>query len=64
MASVGKLLVQDGSRVEAGDLLVRLDATTAQANLAMVTNSLAELHARRARLEAERDGADEIDFPV
>jgi HlyD family secretion protein len=61
--TVGKLIVSDGMRVEAGDLLVRLDATTAQANLAMVTNSLAELHARRARLEAERDGTGEIEFP-
>ena len=61
---VGQLMVRDGTRVEAGDLLVRLDATVAQANLAMVTNSLAELYARRARLEAERDGANAVDFPA
>ena len=60
---VGDLLVHDGSRVEAGELLVRLDETTAQANLAMVDKSLAELFARRARLEAERDGADTVEFP-
>ena len=35
----------------------------AQANLAMVDKSLAELYARRARLEAERDGSDAIEFP-
>ena len=60
---VGDLLVHDGSQVQAGELLVRLDETTAQANLAMVDKSLAELFARRARLEAERDGADTVEFP-
>jgi membrane fusion protein, type I secretion system len=60
---VGELWVQDGSRVQAGDLVIRLDETTAQANLAMVDKSLAELFARRARLETERDGSDEIEFP-
>jgi hypothetical protein len=33
---VGELLVRDGSQVRAGDLLLRLDETTAQANVAMV----------------------------
>jgi HlyD family secretion protein len=60
---VGELLVQDGARVKAGDLLIRLDETTAQANVAMVDKSLAELYARRARLEAERDGGDAVEFP-
>jgi HlyD family secretion protein len=60
---VGELLVHDGSRVRVGDLLIRLDETMAQANLAMIDKSLAELYARRARLEAERDGADEVEFP-
>jgi HlyD family secretion protein len=61
---VGKLLVEDGARVKAGDLLIRLDETAAQANFAMVEKSLAELYARRARLEAERDGRDVIEFPA
>jgi membrane fusion protein, type I secretion system len=60
---VGELLVQDGDRVKTGDLVVRLDETAAQANVAMVSNSLAELGARRARLEAERDSIEEIEFP-
>src|SRR5439155_18907796 len=60
---VGELHVHDGSRVTAGDLLIRLDETTAQANLAMVEKSLAELYARRARLEAELAGADAIEIP-
>lgn len=60
---VGKLNVQDGDRVKAGDILVQLDDTITRANLAIVTKGLDELAARKARLEAERDGADTITFP-
>ncbi|MGB7688344.1 MAG: biotin/lipoyl-binding protein, partial [Pseudolabrys sp.] len=60
---VGKLNVQDGDRVKAGDILVQLDDTVTRANLAIVTKGLDELAARKARLEAERDGADSITFP-
>ncbi len=57
---VSELFVQDGSRVRAGDLLLRLDATSAKANLDAVTKTIWELWARRARLEAERDGLDDV----
>ena len=60
---VGDLAVADGQHVSAGDLLVRLDATTAKANLDAVSKNLWELSARRARLEAERDGLKEIVVP-
>lgn len=60
---VGKLNVQDGDHVKAGDVLVRLDDTVTRANLAIVTKGLDELAARKARLEAERDGAEHINFP-
>ncbi|MEP9349083.1 HlyD family type I secretion periplasmic adaptor subunit [Xanthobacter sp. KR7-225] len=60
---VGQILVNDGDRVKAGDVLVRLDETTARANLAMVDNQLNQLGARRARLEAERDGRAALVFP-
>jgi HlyD family secretion protein len=59
---VAEIFVRDGDRVEAGDLLVRLDATVTRANLAIVTGSLAELTARKARLEAERDGSEALAF--
>lgn len=59
---VGDILVKDGARVEAGEMLVRLDPTEAQANLAAVSKWLWELTARRARLEAERDDRGEIEF--
>ena len=60
---VGELLVRDGDRVKAGDLLVRLDDTVTKANLAIVTKTLTELYARKARLSAERDGSQSIKFP-
>lgn len=60
---VGKLNVHDGDHVKAGDILVQFDDTVTRANLAVVTKGLDELAARRARLVAERDGAETISFP-
>lgn len=60
---VGEILVQEGDKVRAGDVLMRLDATQTRANLAIVSKRLNELAARLARLEAERDDLDEIIFP-
>ena len=61
---VGKLNVQDGDRVKAGDILVQLDDTITRANLAIVTKGLDELGARKARLVAERDGTESVSFPA
>ena len=60
---VGELLVKDDQHVNAGDVLVRLDETQAKANLQVYTKNLDELYARAARLEAEKEGAEEITFP-
>lgn len=60
---VGALLVREGDRVKAGDVLVRLDNTQTRANLDIVRKALNELAARRARDEAERDGASTVVFP-
>ena len=60
---VGEVRVRDGDRVKAGDIVVRLDETVTRANLSIVTKGLNELAARKARLEAERDGLDAIKFP-
>ena len=60
---VGEILVRDGQRVTAGDVVMRLDATQTRASLAMVTKRLDEFAARKARLEAERDDAREVAFP-
>jgi HlyD family secretion protein len=59
---VGELRVRDGDRVNSGDIVVRLDETITQANLAIVVKSLNELEARQGRLEAERDGAKTVTF--
>src|SRR5262249_11303568 len=49
--------------VKAGDVLLRLDETVTRANLAIVNKGLIELYARKARLAAERDGADTMAVP-
>jgi HlyD family secretion protein len=60
---VGEVRAHDGDRVKAGDILIRLDETVTRANLAIVTKGLTELYARKARLAAERDGADTVAMP-
>jgi HlyD family secretion protein len=60
---VGELRVREGDRVNAGDILIRLDETQTLTNANIVTKNLDELLARQARLETERDSADQIAFP-
>lgn len=57
---VGELRVREGDRVEAGEVLIRLDDTITRANLQVVAKQLDELAARRARLVAERDRRDTV----
>jgi HlyD family secretion protein len=61
---VGELLVRDGQRVRAGEVVVRLDETVTRVNLAIVTKGLDELTARQARLASERDQAEQVAFPA
>lgn len=60
--TVGQIFVKNGDHMEAGRILIHLDDTQTRANLAIVRKRLNELSARTARLEAERDGADIIEF--
>jgi HlyD family secretion protein len=60
---IGELRVRDGTRVNAGDVVMRLDATVTRANLAIVVKAIDELMARQARLEAERDDESQLRFP-
>lgn len=57
---VGELRVREGVRVQEGDTLLRLDATQANVNLAIVNKSIDELQVRQIRLEAERDGDQDM----
>ncbi len=56
---VGEILVRDGDRVEAGDVLIKLDPTAIQASLAIVESKWHEALVRKSRLEAELAGAEE-----
>ncbi|WP_170415393.1 HlyD family type I secretion periplasmic adaptor subunit [Ruegeria atlantica] len=55
---VGEIYVRDGDAVTSGDLLLRLDDTFLSSEKTIVEAQLFELLARRARLVAERDGAN------
>ncbi len=55
---VEEILVDEGDTVEAGTLLIRLDPSVLQSELAVVEGQLFEILARRGRLEAERDNLD------
>ncbi|MFW2589221.1 HlyD family type I secretion periplasmic adaptor subunit [Sagittula sp. SSi028] len=61
---VADILVEEGASVAQGDVLIRLDPTLLLSELAIVEGQLFELTARRARLSAERDGKDRVEFPA
>ena len=54
---VSRILVKDGDRVTEGQDVVVLDRTDAKAELSITDGALDELLIKRARLEAQRDGA-------
>lgn len=60
---VEALLVQEGSEVRAGQLLVRMNATQAQAEVESLRLQLNSAVALLSRLQAERDGLPEIIWP-
>jgi HlyD family type I secretion membrane fusion protein len=59
---IAEILVTNGDRVKAGDVLIRLDETQTKAELGVLRSQITELLGRRARLSAERDGAAAITF--
>lgn len=59
---VAALLVAEGDRVAAGDVVVRLAPGTLAGDRAVAAARLFELRLRRARLEAERDDAAALVF--
>ena len=50
---VGEILVKEGTKVQPGDILVKLDQTLARANLQILNQQIDELEMRDARLELE-----------
>jgi len=59
---VEEVIIDEGDTVQAGQTLIRLDASILESELAIVEGQLYEILARRGRLEAERDGFDTITF--
>ena len=62
--TIERLLVRDGDRVSAGQVLVQMDATQAQAQHDSLRVQYVNARASEARLQAERDGLASITFPT
>ncbi|MBL4919340.1 HlyD family type I secretion periplasmic adaptor subunit [Szabonella alba] len=60
---VSEILVSEGDSVEIGQVMIRLDGTLLMSELSIVEGQLSEVQARRARLEAEQDGMEEMVLP-
>lgn len=58
-----QLIVREGDRVTAGQVIARLDVTQVRANLDVLSAQLMGTQARIARLQAERAEASEIVWP-
>lgn len=59
---VGDIFARDGDTVQAGTVLIRFDDTFLRSELVVVEGQLAEIFARKSRLEAERNEKEEPDF--
>jgi HlyD family type I secretion membrane fusion protein len=60
---IAEILVREGDTVEKGQPLLRLSETNARARQEILTNQRRAAIANEARLVAERDGKDFIEFP-
>lgn len=61
---VSEILVRDGAKVKAGDVLMRLDEVTSQAQRDVLFGQFLTAKAQEARFIAERDGLKEVKFPT
>lgn len=61
---VREILVKDAESVSEGQILFRIDATGARANVDLLARQLDGLLAQEARLIAEREGRSTINFPT
>ncbi|MFC0132773.1 hemolysin D [Massilia eurypsychrophila] len=62
--TVRQLLVQEGSAVKAGQVLVKMNPVTAQSQTDISRGQYMTARATEARLIAERDGAGKVVFPA
>jgi HlyD family secretion protein len=60
---VEAILVADGAAIAAGDPVARMNDKEVRGDLVTIAQSVTALTARAARLQAERDGLQEISFP-
>lgn len=60
---IEEIMVREGAEVLAGDVLMRLDGSALNSELAIVENQLLELAARRARLVAQSEADAAVRFP-
>lgn len=58
------ILVREGMRVAAGDVLMRLDSSEIESELAIFEDQFLELSARRSRLEAQTETNQLMVFPA
>jgi len=61
---VASISVRNGSKISAGEELIRLDQTAARSNLQVVARQLDEVRLRIARLRAERDNVATPRWPT
>ncbi len=60
---VEQINVRDGDQVEAGEVLLVLDDTQAKAEMGIIRGQMIASQALEARLKAERDQLEKIEFP-
>jgi HlyD family type I secretion membrane fusion protein len=60
---VGEVLVREGDVVQPGQVILRLDATRARAQVTTIEDEMDRLRVREAGLMAERDGLPALTFP-
>ncbi|MFM9816908.1 UNVERIFIED_CONTAM: HlyD family type I secretion periplasmic adaptor subunit [Spiribacter pallidus] len=60
---IGSVKVEEGDNVNKGDVLVEFDGTQARSDLNVIQSRLLSALGRQARLRAERDDLEAIDFP-
>lgn len=61
---IGRILVEDGQFVEAGQPLIQLADTQPRTSLVILRGQYWDSVAREARLTAERDGQDHVAYPA